>query len=211
MAPRVRHYRTTTTYRGNGVTNRTVQSRNGWWGPYKSPQEERANTIAIVTLIVFLLAVAWPWLITAIPVWARAIIAVAWYSIVIGVLALGRWKGRQAPSASSTPASAIPARPAPAPPVIPTPATTAPALTPDQVARAHEKATRAIRAQRAAASTPAKSAPPKNVAPIQTTVELTPAEKRDLEARYDAMKAKMEAMRQHLAEYERQKQRDQKD
>lgn len=54
---RTRHYKTTTTYRGNGVTHKTVKSRSWIFGPYKTPAQKAANRaplLALAMLLVFL-------------------------------------------------------------------------------------------------------------------------------------------------------------
>jgi hypothetical protein len=75
-----RHYKTVS-HRVNGVTYRTTQSRSGFWGPYSTGQETPLYIYVIcVVLILFL---GWPWLITTIPVWARTLIAFAFYGLLI--------------------------------------------------------------------------------------------------------------------------------
>jgi hypothetical protein len=55
-----RYSKTTTVRRGN-TTYRKTQSRSGYWGPYQTPEDHKANVIGIVLIMGTFLAVMWPW------------------------------------------------------------------------------------------------------------------------------------------------------
>ena len=77
--PRVRHYKTTAAYRGDGTTIRTVQSRGPILGPYSTPADRKGGWIAAGLFVLL----AWPWFITALEVSVRTVIAVSWYVLLV--------------------------------------------------------------------------------------------------------------------------------
>jgi hypothetical protein len=90
--PRVRHYKTTTTFRRNGTSIRTVRSRV-FLGPYSSPGETLGNCL----LVVGLMFLFWPWIPGLLPSGLEIPIGVVWdVSLVLVLLIFFAWaRGRR--------------------------------------------------------------------------------------------------------------------